>query len=259
METFNTLMPLLPPKFFYVCIDLPGHGRSSPAQKGYMLDLNWYALSVKRVIDHFNWQKMYMLGHSLGGLISFILAASYPELMIKIILIDSLAIYPDYSIRLAPFMRKQFDLLLKLEKRLSSDEVPTYSLDEFIAKMKEVRKTEVTGGEIRKLAERNLEKISEDKYKYTNDQRVKLLDLKRLITLEQSMNFSQDIKCPILLLLGRSSKVTLPNGKLTCCPLPSEAEIHIIDGDHDLHIARPFQVAHLIGRFLSQELTKSKL
>lgn len=260
MESFSNLLPLLPQNFYYVCIDLPGHGRSAHANVGYILDMPWYVLAVKRVIDHFKWSNIYLLGHSLGGNISFFISALYPELVLKLIIIDTLTAQVIPSVSFASILRNSYlEPTLKLEK-LSPDEAPIYSLEDFVEKMKEARLTDVTTEQLAKMAERNLSKVGHNQYKFTNDQRTKMLGLQSHFTVEFLENVANDICCPTLLILARNSIVTRPESedRRIVLKVNKNATIHITDGDHDMHISRPNQVAQFIVPFLRKE-TKSKL
>uniref|UniRef100_A0A1B6KZ30 AB hydrolase-1 domain-containing protein n=1 Tax=Graphocephala atropunctata TaxID=36148 RepID=A0A1B6KZ30_9HEMI len=259
LETFANLLPLLPVNQFYVCIDLPGHGKSSHADKGYILDLVWFTFAVKRVIDYFRWSKLYYLGHSFGGQIGFLLSALYPELVLKLVIIDILMDHHTPANLTARTTRQWFETILKLEKRSSLDEAPTYSFAEFVQKMKGSRLTEVSESQIKAMAERNLMRIGPDQFKFSNDQRNKLFG-PILFTSEQLQSMVREICCPMLVILGKSSMSTNPQEKLNRTPMKknNNAVFQVIEGDHDIHIARPEAVAHLVVPFLSGE-TVSKL
>lgn len=66
--TFDRLIPLLPQKVAIFSIDLPGHGRSSHFPKGIHYYIYWdYIPVIRRIIKHFGWQMVTILGHSMGG------------------------------------------------------------------------------------------------------------------------------------------------------------------------------------------------
>lgn len=259
LETFTNLLPLLPRNLYYVCIDLPCHGKSAHANKGYILDLQWYCLCVKRVIDHFQWPKLCILGHSLGGQIGFILSALYPELILKLVIVEALMFYHIPPKNVAKAVRRNvFDSIMKLEKRTASDQAPTYSLLEFVSKMRETRGTEADEEQVKGLAFRNLMKVGEDQYKSSNDQRTKFLVFTYL-PYEALVSLAKAIKCPTLIILGKND-YTRPNEVIINSP---ENEIQtvtfeFIKGDHDIHLAHPREVANLIAPFLSGQIT-SKL
>ncbi|XP_046688412.1 serine hydrolase-like protein isoform X2 [Homalodisca vitripennis] len=253
LETFSQLLPLLSDSHYYVCIDLPGHGKSTHADKGYILDLIWYTMTVKRIVDYFNWSKLYYMGHSLGGQIGFLLSALYPELVMKLVVIDSFIYTHVPTAEFARAVRDNlFESTLKLEKRSGLDEAPTYSFNEFLQKMIQTRMTEVSQNQIRTMAERNLIRIGPDQFKFGNDQRNKVVKIH--FTSEQLESVAKVIRCPTLEILGKNSAVTQPLKNKSPLRKNINVRVHVIDGDHDIHIARAELVARLIVPFLSDKV-----
>ncbi|MFN3579527.1 MAG: alpha/beta fold hydrolase [Pseudomonas sp.] len=86
--TFDRIAPLLN-DVHLVALDLPGHGLSGhmPAG-GYSL---WQqASTVLQVAENLGWQRFALLGHSMGAIISGILAGSLPDRISGLCLIDGL-------------------------------------------------------------------------------------------------------------------------------------------------------------------------
>ncbi|XP_017108723.2 probable serine hydrolase [Drosophila bipectinata] len=88
--TFDRLIPLLPDYIGVLCIDLPGHGRSSPLPPGVQYSINDYVYIIPRVMREYNWKKVSLMGHSLGGVLSFIYGALAPHTIDMIISLDIL-------------------------------------------------------------------------------------------------------------------------------------------------------------------------
>lgn len=217
-------------------------------------------MCVKRVLDHFQWPKLYYIGHSLGGQIGFLLSAMYPELIMKLVIIDTLMSFHVPSTKTAQSLRKfTFDSTMILEKRNNLATAPVYSLGQFVEKMKQTRMTEVSEEDIRPMAERNLVKVGPDQYKYSNDQRTKTLGTIHY-TFDQLEGIAREISCPTLLILGKYSMTTRPLLLYSRSALANNSNVvtEIIEGDHDVHIAHAKETAALISPFLSKEVT-SKL
>ena len=53
--------------FRIVCIDQPGHGRSSHYPPGMHYKLSDGFTVLRRVLDHLQWEKCCIMGHSLGN------------------------------------------------------------------------------------------------------------------------------------------------------------------------------------------------
>ncbi len=78
-------------------IDLPGFGKTPPPPlEGW--DTNQYAELILEFIRRNNLEKVILLGHSFGGRISLRICAKHPELIEKLILIDSHGLKPVRSL-----------------------------------------------------------------------------------------------------------------------------------------------------------------
>lgn len=70
-----------------VCIDLPGHGHSDAPVEG-SLDVRTNAVDVATVIQQLAPVALGVVGMSLGGLTTIVLADGHPELVRKVVLVD---------------------------------------------------------------------------------------------------------------------------------------------------------------------------
>ncbi len=84
-------------------IDFPGFGESGTP--GTVWDVTDYAESLARWMKAQGLEKTDIVAHSFGGRVSIVLSASYPELVGKLVLVDSAGIIPKrtlgYRIRVA--------------------------------------------------------------------------------------------------------------------------------------------------------------
>ncbi len=78
---------LLDKNIAFLTIDLPGFGSSQNPQQNF--DINNYAEVVKGFIDKLELKQVIIVGHSFGGRVGIKLAFRYPELISRLILVDS--------------------------------------------------------------------------------------------------------------------------------------------------------------------------
>ena len=76
----------LPDNYYLIAPDLAGHGKSSEAES---YDLERQAERLKALAEHLNLEPFHIVGNSMGGAISAIYAARFPEDIASLILIDS--------------------------------------------------------------------------------------------------------------------------------------------------------------------------
>ncbi len=87
-EMFKEISDSLVKDYQILLFDLPGHGRSSKSFYS-----NYYVDSVisiiMKLLDTLHIKKFYLLGHSMGGQISAVMAAKYPKKVEKLILMGA--------------------------------------------------------------------------------------------------------------------------------------------------------------------------
>jgi len=124
----NTVMPIfniLKDKFKVHAIDLPGFGHSMEPKEP--IDSFKYADIVKSYMDKMGIEKVILIGHSLGGKISIILGHKYPDLVEKIVLVNSAGLIPKrgakyytkvYSFKALRFIYRNIFFWLKNEEKM---------------------------------------------------------------------------------------------------------------------------------------------
>jgi pimeloyl-ACP methyl ester carboxylesterase len=83
-------IPALTQHFHVLSFDLPGFGQSSKANKLYSPDN--YVAFIHYVLSHYPAQSIILVGHSLGGNIALRYAATYPQQINRLLLVDAAGI-----------------------------------------------------------------------------------------------------------------------------------------------------------------------
>lgn len=93
MDNANSFLPMsqyLPEQNLFL-VDLPGHGKSDHFNSNY--DLAFYCRNiitlVKKIIADSEFDKVNLVGHSLRGVITSLVASTFPELLNKIIFLEA--------------------------------------------------------------------------------------------------------------------------------------------------------------------------
>ncbi len=90
---FDPLIPALSKSFTIWRYDLPGHGQALPATAAY--DIAALARQLQRFCAAFDISRAHIAGISLGGLVAQQLASSCPDLVDRLVLIDTTPRYTD--------------------------------------------------------------------------------------------------------------------------------------------------------------------
>ncbi|NWJ11641.1 SEHL2 protein, partial [Crypturellus undulatus] len=142
-NTFDTLIPLLPTGgsglwrrpctvlqgcvihvlclsgHRYVAMDFSGHGLSSHRPAGSLYYFMDYVSEVRRVAAALQWRRFTLVGHSMGGSVAGMFCLLYPEMVDKLILLESLGflLAPEDTEKWLNSKRKMIDNLLSLEAK----------------------------------------------------------------------------------------------------------------------------------------------
>lgn len=92
INTILSIVNILKDRYRVYALDLPGFGESQEPME--VIGSPEYADIVKSFMDIHKIEKASLIGHSFGGKLSIILGSKYPELVNKIVLIDSAGLIP---------------------------------------------------------------------------------------------------------------------------------------------------------------------
>lgn len=225
--SFSRLAPLLN-GVRILALDLPGHGLSDhrPAGAGYNI---WdYAYDILQTAEQFGWQRFSLLGHSLGGIVSVLLAGAMPERIERLALIDGVIPYTGEAESAPRKLGEALRALLAVERKRK----PVYaSFDQAVAaRMKGVGAVSREAAE--RLAQRGLMPVPGG-YTWRTDPRLMLPSPLRL-TLAHAQAFAQRVECPTSLIIARQGLMTDAKVIEFIDSLPFES--HRLHGGHHLHL-----------------------
>jgi pimeloyl-ACP methyl ester carboxylesterase len=94
-DAMTSIVTALAPAFTCLTVDLPGFGASPVPPVAW--DVHDYARVVAGLLAHLQIPRSHLIGHSFGGRIGIVLAAERPDLVDKMILVDSAGVRPSPS------------------------------------------------------------------------------------------------------------------------------------------------------------------
>lgn len=226
--SFARLAPRLP-GLRIVALDFAGHGYSGhrPAGAGYNLWDN--AFDVLQVAEQFGWQQFSLIGHSLGAIVSILLAGALPERVERLALIDGL-LPPTREPDEAP---AQLGSALREQLKLPNKRKPVYeSVEQAVeARMKGALAVSREAAEL--LAERGLMPVPGG-YTWRADNRLRLPSALRL-SHAQAESFVRAVRCPVSLVVAADGLLGKRPGMgdlLDALPFLR----HQLPGGHHLHL-----------------------
>ncbi|CAF4946766.1 unnamed protein product [Pieris macdunnoughi] len=251
---FRPLIRLLPQKFYYIGIELPGNGKSDPFPRGMVLTLYDFVYAVHVVVNHFRWEKFIGIAHSFGSSVVKIYNLCYPGKLTKIIEFDpalyrmvTLGDFHDwYQVTFGDFFKNFNEYNIDIEKTMK------VSKDEAIQRSMKRRQLS------EKYAKETLERISipagDGFVRYTYDRRLKVIQTPPY-TPEHYKDVLTSVKTPTLSIIAQDTidfgiyeqtpflldETAYPNGN---------CRIKIVKGSHDVHYNNPECIADYVTEFL---------
>ncbi|OZY42468.1 alpha/beta hydrolase [Pseudomonas fragi] len=227
-----------------VALDFAGHGHSDHRPRGAGYALADYAFDVLRVAEQLGWQRFALLGHSLGAIVSVVIAGSFPERVTRMALIDGIVARSGPDGDAAERMGQALQAQLDLEHKRKSVH-PT--LDRAVeARMKGLVAVSREAAEL--LAQRGLMPVPGG-YSWRSDSRLTLPSPLRLSD-EQAMSFVRRVSCPTTLVVAEQGMLASHSELLDRLPFNLER----LPGGHHLHLndeAGAILVADCFNRFFA--------
>ncbi|WP_313410552.1 alpha/beta hydrolase [Stutzerimonas kunmingensis] len=225
--TFSRLAPRLQ-GLRIVALDLPGHGHSDhrPIGAGYNI---WdYAHDVLQVAEQFGWQRFSLLGHSMGAIVSVLLAGALPERVERLALIDGVIPYTGEADSAPQKLGSALEALLAVNDKRK----PVYaSFDQAVeARMKGVGAVSREAAEL--LAQRGLMPVPGG-YTWRTDPRLMLPSAMRL-TRAHALAFVSRVACPTSLVLAEQGLMMQPELLELVESFPFDTRR--LAGGHHLHL-----------------------
>lgn len=241
---------------YIVAMDLPGHGSSSHLPKGVPYTDSTWVIAIKQVLEYLNWKSnVTIIAHSMGALASLDFAALFPEIVTRLIMIDTIKprLYePD---KLAKESMDSVSLFLRTQ---NISHRPNYSFD--VDKAINVVIQTHFNGNLNKnaafcLMQRAVDFQNNGTVTFRRDPRLNCI-IRRKFEKSQFKNYLDGLKCQLMILRARSTHHTLRCQhdrefiefyRKKC----STFQYHEVDGDHYVHLIHPSNVSSLINDFIN--------
>lgn len=243
-NSFDKLIPHLLGKldFHIVCIDFSGHGKSSHLPKLANYNLPQRICEILLLSHSLKWRKFILIGHSMGAFTSSIFAATYPELVSALILIEGIGAFlkPESAPEILRSYVDGYKLVMKKPK--------VYKTKEEIFKYMLKSRRELSHESIRLLMERGIVE-NEGDYSFSHDlsyHRGNAIQWKS----EDVIDFLEKIECKTLLLYHHKEQFVYSLQEKVRYVRDIQVK-GLNDGGHHLHLENPKETASIMIEFLS--------
>lgn len=256
--TFTRLMKYLPMEsFYYVCIDLPGHGWSSHFPSWMTLSCVEYANALHFILKALQWQTCIYIGHSMGAQIGIIFSVIEPHRLKKLICLDGfLFIHKQFDKdTFINYYKQQYAYMLKGSSNVKP---PSYTKEEILYAFKNKRLGNLNSEAADALFERAATEVN-GKYILNRDVRTKSYPFLHL-NLDECRQINCRISAPLYMFIASESALTI--GDTFFQKIKDEVQVPItnfkINGNHDVHNNNPEKIAPYLCEVLNTG-EKSKL
>lgn len=213
---------------------------------------------INQIRDYYKWDKVSILGHSMGSIVGFIYNSLFPERCDMMIGIDVLK----------PLIRENKEILamlnVRMEKMLEEDhrrkiksKPPTYTADVVLEKIHEGSRKSVTKEAAVYLARRSVKESDTEpnRYYFARDNRLKYFYFNSFHS-ELITEMIQNISAPYFFIKAKEGpyyedKKYYDEAIAVFKTLPNFHHV-TVDGPHHVHLTHPDNVAEPISDFILQ-------
>uniref|UniRef100_A0A8D8EX62 Probable serine hydrolase n=2 Tax=Culex pipiens TaxID=7175 RepID=A0A8D8EX62_CULPI len=257
--TFDRLIPLLPEDVSFLAIDFPGHGLSSRIPDGMAYHQMDSLVVVLYVMQEYNWDKVALMGHSMGAIIAFMFAAMFPDKVEFLIGIDALKPQTHYPGRFVKYAAPAITKFIEADARnRENSEPPAYTYEEMIDKMLEGTFQSVTREVCPYLLQRNIKpsKKYPGKYYFNRDNKIKYNNVPGWSD-EVNFELAKQVRAPQLVIKAIDSPYpgSWEGFKAVVKILrKNNPQFHVeyIKSSHHIHLTHPEKVAPVVTDFLKK-------
>ncbi|MCH8537107.1 MAG: alpha/beta hydrolase [Alkalimonas sp.] len=223
-----------------LALDFPGHGHSSHrGADAYYYFFDWVH-DLVALCRQQQWQQLTIIGHSMGGMVATALAASFPELVGRLILIDSLGFVTTEAGETPAQLRRG------IESRLvrPNGRRPLYSSLQKAAEARQ-KQSDFSLEQALLLAERGTQ-ADQAGVSWRADLRLRQQSVYRMTT-AQATALIRAVQCPVLAILAEDGMFKAQPDKL----LSNFQTITLkwVTGGHHCHMTKSAIVAEAVAEF----------
>jgi pimeloyl-ACP methyl ester carboxylesterase len=228
--------------------DCRGHGDSGWVGAGGYYHFPDYVWDLDRLVESLAVPTITLVGHSMGGTISFLYAGTFPERVRKLVLVEGIGPIAMQFVDSPPRMERW----LAEVKALSHRKIVEYPTLEKAAKRLRRKNARLKPELALELARSGMKRTNGGKWVWKFDPLHRTAAPQPFYS-RQAVEFFRRIECPVLLVNGKESRQTRrpdQEERINAIARLSKAEIE--DAGHMIHHDNPERLAAAITEFLDR-------
>jgi pimeloyl-ACP methyl ester carboxylesterase len=242
----TSLQEKLGKSHWVIAPDCRGHGDSGWVGAGGYYHFPDYVFDLERLIQAFGLTRFKLIGHSMGGTISFLYAGTFPKRVSRLVLIEGIG----------PLGMHFSDAPLRMEKWIT--EVHERGRHHF----REYTSVEAGAGQLRHtnprlnatlaldLARAGMKQNDKGKWVWKFDP-LHRTEAPQPFYTAQALEFFRRIECPVLIVEGKASRQTRRTDKQERYnAIRAHRRVIIDHAGHRVHQDNPAELAEVIATFL---------
>lgn len=225
-----------------LAIDLTGHGQSDHRSADAHYHLPDWIQDVYELTQSLGWNSFHLLGHSLGGIISSLYAATFPEQLSSVTMIEAFGPLSREA-QTSPAQLRE-SVLSRIEIDSKAARHPPSLERAVTARM---MAGDLSRESARLLVQRNLSE-DEQGLRWRTDRRLRTISSLRM-TEEQALAFLGGIQSPVLAICGSKGFEKVRLNQQRRASVVKNLQAVECEGGHHLHMDNPQPVAEQLLRF----------
>ncbi len=231
-----------------VAPDCRGHGDSGWVGAGGYYHFPDYIFDLNCLIHSLGSPSVSLLGHSMGGTISFVFAGAFPKRVTKLILVEGIGPLAMAFSDAPPRMKKWLSEV-SASGRGRHTEYPTV---EAAAKRLERTNPRLKPELALRLARWGITPTEDGKWIWKFDP-LHRTTAPQPFYLEQALEFFRRIECPVLIVQGKESRQTQrPDMQQRLEAIAHRASVQVENAGHMVHQDNPEELARVVVEFLNR-------
>lgn len=239
--SFIPLAKMMPDQHI-VALEFPGHGHSDHRPRGTVYHFADYVADVAHAVGDLGWQRFTLMGHSLGANVALVFAATFPEMVDRLILIDGVGPTSGSADQAVARLRRSVDAGNASEtspRRHYADWASLIGARQYASP--------ISGASAELLVRRGAQEV-DGVIQMRSDRRLRQPSP---LYLEESVvsAFVREVRAPVLLILAEDGVIGGRQTTRQRIALFEDIEVRELPGQHHLHMDDPEAVARVIETF----------